>query len=532
MLAVACLTARVMVWAGRRLTMAIALASLAAGVAPARPAAAVGTADVFVSLSGPATVFTGGLISYTVIVGNAGPDAATNVVLTDPLPAGTVFQPTTSNSCWQLNGGVLTCTTAAGANTVLLSLTAPTSPGTVTDTVSISASEGDPNPANNTSTLSTEVQTPTLADISTSILADPTTVVVGGSLTYVVEVINSGPAQATGVVASISLPPSMVDTGSHPLPSGCSVDAAGIVTCSFGFPFPPRSIALLTFGVNATEFGTFDATATVSADEPDPNTANNSSSATVVVLGDADLALAVQGPGQVFVQSSITYSLTVTNAGPDDARDTVLMDQIAPITALTGWSSSQGSCSNPSPGVLRCDLGTLASGSTATVSVTAFTLADGTATNSASVTSDNRDPNAANNAGSATTTVLPESDLAVGLSTDATARQGSKSTVTLTGTVTNNGPSDALGATATHQLASTLRNLDVASATASQGSCSVIAGNVTCQLGTLAAGAEATVAVALTAWGTGSVTDTFGASARDLDPFPENNVVTQSVSVN
>jgi Domain of unknown function DUF11 len=72
----------------------------------------------------------------------------------------------------------------------------------------------------------------------------------------------------------------------------------------------------------------------------------------------------------------------------------------------------------------------------------------------------------------------------------------------------------------------------VASATASQGSCSVIAGNVTCQLGTLAAGAKATVEVMLTAWGTGGVTDTFSASAGDLDPFPENNAVAQSVSVN
>lgn len=524
-----------MVWAGRRLTVAIALASLAAGAAPARPAAAAGTADVFVSLSGPATVFTGGLISYTVTFGNAGPDTATNVVLTDPLPAGTVFQPTASSSCWQLSGGVLTCTTAAGANTVgtplVLGLTAPTSPGTVTDTVSISASENDPNTANNTSTWSTEVLTPTLADISIGISANPTTVVVGGSLMYFVSVTNSGPADATGVVAVVSLPPSMVQTGSLPLPNGCSVGAPRILTCSLG-SMPAKTADLLPFQVQATAFGTFTATATVSADQPDPNTANNSGSATVVVLGDADLALAVQAPGQVFVQSSITYSLTVTNAGPDDARNTVLTDQIPPITTLTGWSSSRGSCSSPSAGVLSCDLGTLASGSTATVSVTAFAFADGTATNSASVISDNPDPNASNNAASATTTVLPESDLAVGLSTDATARQGSKSTVTLTGTVTNNGPSEAPGAKATHQLASTLKNMDVASATASQGSCSVIAGNVTCQLGTLAAGAEATVEVTLTASGTGSVTDTFSASAGDLDPFLENNAVTESLSVN
>jgi uncharacterized repeat protein (TIGR01451 family) len=514
--------------------VAIALGFLAAGTAPVHQAAAAGTADVFVSLNAPATVFTGGIISYAVTFGNAGPDTATNVILTDPLPPGTVFQPSVSSSCWQLSGGVLTCTTAAGANTagvLLLVLTAPGSPGTVTNTVSISASESDPNIGNNTSTWSTDVQAATLADVSIGISVSPATVVVGDTLNYVVAVTNSGPAQATGVVASISLPPSMVDTGRLPFPSGCSVGAPGIVTCTVG-PMAPGSVAPMGFQVRATDFGTFDATATVSSEQPDPNTANNSSSATVVVLGDADLGAAVQAPGQVFVNGSITYSLTVTNAGPDDARSTVLMDQLSPITTLTGWSSSQGSCSSPSTGALSCDLGTLASGSTATVSVTAFASGDGTATNSASVSSANPDPNRSNDAASATTTVLPESDLSVGLSSSATAMQGGKATVTLTGTITNNGPSGAPGASATHRLASTLKNMDIATAASSQGTCSVVAGDVSCQLGTLAAGGVATVEVTLTTWGTGVVTDTFSAGAGDVDPFPENNTVTQSVIVN
>src|SRR3954447_5488900 len=56
------------------------------------------SADIVVSKSGDEAVALGGQITYSLTVYNAGPDEATNVVLTDALPAHTSFVDASTNT--------------------------------------------------------------------------------------------------------------------------------------------------------------------------------------------------------------------------------------------------------------------------------------------------------------------------------------------------------------------------------------------------------------------------------------------------
>jgi uncharacterized repeat protein (TIGR01451 family) len=110
-------------------------------------------------------------LSYRVTVSNNGPASATNVMLTDTLPAGVTFVSanTTQGSC---NGtGPVNCslgTAAIGSNVVVTIIVTPTMQGQVTNTATASGSETDSDTSNNTASTTTQIQpasaTPTMVD--------------------------------------------------------------------------------------------------------------------------------------------------------------------------------------------------------------------------------------------------------------------------------------------------------------------------------------------------------------------------------
>ena len=69
------------------------------------------------------------------------------------------------------------------------------------------------------------------------------------------------------------------------------------------------------------------------------------------------------------------------------------------------------------------------------------------------------------------------------------------------------------------------------SATPSQGSCSQSAGTVTCALGTIANGANATVQIKVTPQSAGSITNKASVSSSVSDPTPANNSASATTTV-
>src|SRR5262245_21252897 len=138
-------------------------------------------------------VLTGQSLSYTLLVSNAGPNAATGVTVIDTLPAGVSFISATpsgaGNSCTQASG-IVSCdlgTIDPAASETVTILVLPTTPGTLSDTATVTTSSGDNNTANNTDTETTTVNAApveTEADVSVTKSDSPDPVLTGQSLSY------------------------------------------------------------------------------------------------------------------------------------------------------------------------------------------------------------------------------------------------------------------------------------------------------------------------------------------------------------
>ncbi|OGO12507.1 MAG: hypothetical protein A2Y53_01870 [Chloroflexi bacterium RBG_16_47_49] len=101
----------------------------------------------------------------------------------------------------------------------------------------------------------------------------------------------------------------------------------------------------------------------------------------------------------------VTYTITVTNNGPDSASNVTVMDVLDASLILVSATPSQGA---PCIGILTvtCNLGTILNGLSATVTVVATTsTTPGMIGNTASVTATEPDPNTTNNSAAVTTNV-------------------------------------------------------------------------------------------------------------------------------
>jgi uncharacterized repeat protein (TIGR01451 family) len=101
---------------------------------------------------------------------------------------------------------------------------------------------------------------------------------------------------------------------------------------------------------------------------------------------------------------NLTYTLTVTNNGPDATPAVEVTDTLPASMTFVSATPSQGTC-DQSGNVVTCQLGAMASGETDTVDIVVRPTQAGRVTNTASVETRTPDPNPANNTDSEDTTV-------------------------------------------------------------------------------------------------------------------------------
>jgi uncharacterized delta-60 repeat protein/uncharacterized repeat protein (TIGR01451 family) len=130
-------------------------------------------------------------------------------------------------------------------------------------------------------------------------------------------------------------------------------------------------------------------------------------------LGDsADLSLAkTDNPDPVSVGAILTYTIEVTNNGPDPANNVMIRDSLpAGVTNISTSSSPAASCGTAFIGPqlqASCSFASLAVGQKATVTIQVKPSSPGVLTNTASVSAVGLfDPVEANNSATITTTVL------------------------------------------------------------------------------------------------------------------------------
>ncbi len=390
----------------------------------------------------PDPVRAGETLTYTLAVTNNGPSADTNVTVTDTLPVAFSYQSAvpSQGSCSQA-AGVVSCNLGPMASggtatiTVVCDIPSDTAEGSYTNTAVVTGDESDPDLSNNTDDEDTTVAREIDLGITKSDSPDP--VVAGENLTWTLDVVNNGPSDATGVTVTDTLPAGVSFLSASP---GCS-EIGGTVSCAVGDLASGDTTQLqIVVTVDASTTGTISNTASVTGDQTDTVSTNDSDDEDTVVETEGDIALVKDGPATVSRGANLIYSILVTNNGPSDALNLSLSD---PTPGGLSFVSADAPCAGGFP----CALGNLAAGASISLTATYTVPVDYSGAdpilNTASVSSDTVDTNPDNNSDDATTAVdrVPECDITVVKTGPPSAALGS--TVSYSLVVSNNGPDSA-----------------------------------------------------------------------------------------
>jgi uncharacterized repeat protein (TIGR01451 family) len=264
----------------------------------------------------------------------------------------------------------------------------------------------------------------------------PTTAIAGNSLTYTITITNNGPDNAAGVTL-------------HDVMTG--TDAFNIGTLQYRYQTnggawsdwtsfsSPLNLNLGTIDNGNTavieirdtvKSSASTGTQIINTATTDTTTTPGLKTATITttVNTQSDLVVTKTGPTKVIAGNIITYTITVTNNGPSDARNVQIQDTIPSILQNVSHDSF--------------NLGTITAGNSKTATITG-TIPSNTApntiiTNTATVTSDT--PGTIT-PGSISTSVDTQSDIVLTKTVDK-KRPNVGDKVTFTVTTHNNGPSD------------------------------------------------------------------------------------------
>ncbi len=482
-------------------------------------------ADLSISKSDSADpALAGDDLTYTLVVTNDGPSDATNVVVTDPLPAGTSLV-SADNGGVEAGGTVTwnlgTVADGAGAS---LHVTVHVLEGRIADlsnTASVAGDDADPDATNDSATEATAVDAQADLSLSKSDDADP--VVAGTDLTYTLVVANDGPSDAVNVVVTDPLPPGVGFVSATPTQGTCN-ETRGTVTCDLG-DLADGASATVTIVVSAGTGGSLTNSATVSSDTADPDPSDDSDSEGTTVTASADLSITKSDDADPAVAGTdLTYTLVVTNDGPSDATNVVVSD---PVPAGTTFVSADGGGAEAT-GTVTWNLGTLAEGTTATLHVTVHVdeARTGALSNTAGVASDVADPDGSNDSATEATAVIAQADLHVTKDAAASIQVGADLTYSIV--VQNDGPSDATNVVVSDPLPA---GVTYGLATSTQGTCAEATGTVTCDLGTMANGAAVTITLIVTPTVAGGLVNTASATSDVADPDPSDDTDGASTTV-
>ncbi len=149
------------------------------------------------------------------------------------------------------------------------------------------------------------------ADLSVQKRDSRDPVLVNSPFTYTLTVNNSGPSSATGVTVMDTLPSSLTLNSATPTQGTCSLNNS-ILTCNLG-TLAPAAGAVIAVSVTPTATGTITNTATVTGNEPDVNSANNTAAETTKISASPSIKGHVKDTSNVGV-SGVLMTLTGTEA--------------------------------------------------------------------------------------------------------------------------------------------------------------------------------------------------------------------------
>ncbi|MCP3959007.1 MAG: DUF11 domain-containing protein [bacterium] len=267
---------------------------------------------------------------------------------------------------------------------------------------------------------------------------------------------------------------------------------------------------------------------------------------------DLGISVSVSPSDTVNPGATLTYTLIVSNHSSTDASDVVVTNTIPDGTTylgalstatdlifedgfesgdVNGWDTGYGGCSEDD-GVVTCEISTLAGLTQETIIVEAAVNSGvtGTITNDASVTGSQSELDDSDNTDSISSLVEAGSaDVGISVS-DSPDPVTVGSTLTYTLTITNFGPAIATGVIVDDFLP---LQLDQITVTEPDEGCDVSVNTVSCDLGSLGVGSQATVVIETNVLPQAfpALTNPASVSTTSDDPNPVNDTDTENTAV-
>lgn len=271
------------------------------------------------------------------------------------------------------------------------------------------------------------------ADIAVTMTVDNSKPRYGDNVVITIQIANRGPVQATGVTIDVVVP-----DGLEPIIGG-----SGIITTSLA---PDQTLTLFN-QAKVVSADPQSASATVTMlDQYDPDLSNNAASLTVTPQSaDLELAAAVDNDKPA-VGDEITFTITLTNNGPQDATGVTVNDELPANLSSVTVTPSKGTYSTATGDWV---VGALASGKSETLEIHATVDAAAVITDTAVITkADQADPASSNNTASVAASSL-QADVQLYSIDVSDSEPLVGDTITYTIRVFNNGPADATGVVVT-----------------------------------------------------------------------------------
>ena len=345
----------------------------------------------------PNPVNAGELLTYTIDITNAGPDTATDIIVTDVLnplvstggldnvqittqPAsstGSCAVDNTSNPTFPINGKSHTvrCNFPTIAPSETASITIVIRPnipltGTRTNTASVySSAVGDPDRSNNTSSVNSTVigifDLTVTTWASTATASHVSSVPASSEVSFTTQVKSIGPSSAPNAKVTIQVPPNgqyigLVSTGGA---SSCDESQVGAPTyqlvCEWNSAIPAGAVKEVTYTVLAPSDTSETLTSTPSVAlqsyvaPGETDLTNNDASVTVTMdppLADVQVDI-FDLTDPVRIGETTTYVITVKDGGPSTATDVELTISFTPGNAVFNYQGNltvdQGGICNP-----------------------------------------------------------------------------------------------------------------------------------------------------------------------------------------
>ncbi|QNK64746.1 DUF11 domain-containing protein [Pedobacter sp. PAMC26386] len=462
----------------------------------------------------------GSNVVFTLVAKNNGPSDGTGITVTDLLPAGYSYISSTPpvGTTYVSTSGLWTIGTLANAATSTLTITAKVNAtGPYANTASITGTENDPTPGNNTSTSTpTPIATTDRSLVKTVDVANPA---VGSNVVFTLVAKNNGPSDGTGITVTDLLPTGYTYISSTP-PAGTTYTPATGIWNIGTMTNAATSTLTITAKVNAT--GPYANTASITGTENDPTPGNNTSTSTPTPVPTTDRSLVktvdVANPA---VGSNVVFTLVAKNNGPSDGTGITVTDLLPTGYTYISSTPPAGTTYTPATGVWN--IGTITNAATSTLTITAKVNASGVYANTASITGTENDPTPGNNTSTSTPTPVPTTDRSLVKTVDV-ANPAVGSNVVFTLVAKNNGPSDGTGITVTDLLPTGYTYI---SSTPPAGTTYTPATGIW-NIGAMTNAATSTLTITARVNATGPYANTASITGTENDPTPGNNTSTST----